>query len=82
MRRRRPRGHDLTAEELVAVDEQARAEYANAPLKVRNQGVSEALAAYGFTSLDSIRARYWIRRGKPPDYQWYMPSTVQRKRRR
>ena len=70
MRRRRRGGRRLTAEEVVAVYGRASAENAGASLEVRNYAVRTALAEHGYSPVDAIRARYWLRRGQPADYLW------------
>lgn len=60
----------MTAEEVVAVFQRAAAENAGASVEVHNYAVREALADCGYSPVDAIRARFWLRRGKPADYPW------------
>ncbi|HXH78171.1 MAG TPA: hypothetical protein VNJ48_06680 [Nocardioides sp.] len=45
-------------------------QYAGASLEVRNHALRLALGEHGYDPLDAIRARYWLRRGKPANYRW------------
>ena len=69
--RRRVRGdRSLGAGDVAAIyTREARAHVA-ASLEVRNHAIRRALAEHGYTPLDALRARYWLRRGKPADYRW------------
>jgi hypothetical protein len=70
MRRRRLIRRRLTAEELDAIYRAAQNTNRHASSEVHRHAVRKALAEYGYTPLDAIRARYWLRRGKPAGYQW------------
>ncbi len=63
--------------ELTGMDEEEKrttsastSSASNVSHEVRNHALRESPAEYGYTPLDWIRARYWIRRGKPAGYQW------------
>ena len=70
MRRRQNARRTLTADEVVELMHGVEANHTTASLEVRNHAVREALAEYGYTPLDGLRARFWIRRGRPADYHW------------
>lgn len=69
MRRRQGDRRRLTAQELVSA-------VAEAGLDERPD--TDALQAFlddlGYDSLQYIRARYWLRRGRPGGYWWDDPS--------
>ena len=70
MRRRRAGNRRLTAEQVIGLRREVESAYAHASHEVRRHALREALAQYGYTPLDVVRARFWIRRGKPADYRW------------
>ena len=70
MRRRARRNNPaMTAEELVAHAEGIKRALVGS-LEVRHHSYRVEIEAVGFDPIDVIRARYWIRRGKPAEYQW------------
>jgi hypothetical protein len=70
MRRRSNRGRNLLADEVLAIGDAAQHEHRTASVEVRNHAVRQVLADAGYTPLDYMRARYWLRRGKPAGYRW------------
>ena len=70
MKRRRLANRTLTAEEVVAIEQEVMTAYASASHEVRVHAERQALAVYGYTPVDVFRARVWIRRGRPADYRW------------
>ena len=73
MRRRVSGERVLTAEELVDRSRQIEASLAGS-VEVRRHAWRVGLGSLGYTPLDVFRARYWIRRGKPPGYAWNEPD--------
>jgi len=72
--RRRVRGdRSLGAEDVAAIYTREAREHARASLEVRNHAIRQALAEHGYSPLDALRARYWLRRGKPADDAWDGP---------
>lgn len=70
MKRRSNLDRGLTAHEVAAIGEAAQLEHKTASYEVRNHALRRALAEIGYTPLDYIRARYWLRHGKPAGYGW------------
>lgn len=55
---------NLTAEELVALYQSSRAAFSSP------EGLHHLLAQHGYDVVDVLRARHWLRRGRPADYVW------------
>jgi hypothetical protein len=60
----------LSAEEVAALFSRVAVEYATASSEVRTYAIHKALGQFGCTAVDAVRARYWLRRGKPDGYRW------------
>jgi hypothetical protein len=60
----------LSAEEVAELFRKAAVENAGASLEVRSFAIHQALAEFGYTPVDAIRVRSWLRRGKPAGYRW------------
>lgn len=69
MKRRWGRREGLSAEDLISRSHAIRASLTGSE-EVRRYAYRMALADLGYDPLDVVRARYWIRRGKPSDYEW------------
>lgn len=75
MRRRARLGlRRLTAEEVVELGQQAQAETTVLPREAAWDHVSRCLAEHGYDCVDFIRARLWLRRGRPRTYVWDAPG--------
>lgn len=77
MRRRRNEARALTAEQLTDLYRAEQAAHSGSSPEVRRYAIRAALAEFGYTPLDAIRAGYWLRRGKPADYWWSEPDRPQ-----
>jgi hypothetical protein len=60
----------MSAEEVAELFGKVAVEYATASSEVRTYAIHKALAEVGYTAVDVVRARYWLRRGKPAGYSW------------
>ena len=69
MRRRRPSGRELSAEELVSLAESLPG-YGAPGLSPMGDQWQAGLREHGYDPIDVFRARFWLRRGKPRGYQW------------
>lgn len=77
--KRRDTTDRLTADETVALHARITEEASSLPRHAAREYVAAVLELHGTDVVKALRARRWIRSGRPPQQTWEYPTFVDRK---